>query len=434
MNKSRKFITDLILHLHPQTVPKETLRLTLSWGLGGMAVILTGLLFLTGTLLLLVYQPSIDHAYTSIKTLISEVSFGLWVRNIHHWSANLLVIIALLHLLRVVLTGAFGLGRRLNWIIGLLLFFLILSANFTGYLLPWDQLAFWAVTICINMLNYIPVVGTWLQEIFRGGSEIGSDTLMNFFALHVAFIPITLTILLLWHFWLIRRAKGLVQREQNAIEGTPKLRIPTLPNLVVRETAVGLVLIAFIFLLAIFCNTPLLEQANPGISPNPAKAPWYFLGFQEILLYLHPTFAVCIWPLLMVTTLIWLPFWQDSALPAGKWFGSDRGRKLAAWTVATGVLISLTIILTDNLLLNSAKVFTLDTFITRGLLPTILLIVLLAGLYLLLVKKFHYTRAEAVMAGIIFLVVVLTTYTIIGIWFRGPEMQLVWPWYNENGV
>ena len=138
MQKSRRSITDLILHLHPSTVPEETLRFTLSWGLGGMAVMLVGLLFLTGLLLLLVYQASTDLAYTSILILTGEVPFGLWVRNIHHWSANLLVVISVLHLLRVVLTGAFGPGRRLNWVIGLFLLFLLLSSNFTGFLLPGD--------------------------------------------------------------------------------------------------------------------------------------------------------------------------------------------------------------------------------------------------------------------------------------------------------
>ena len=208
MTKSRRSFSDFLLHLHPRTVPEETLRFNLSWGLGGMAAVLVGLLFVTGILLLLTYQPSIDSAYTSILTLTREVRFGLWVRNIHHWSANLLVVVAVLHLLRVVLTGAFGPGRRLNWIIGLILLFLLLSAKFTGYLLPWDQLAYWAVTICTSMLGYVPLAGVWLQELFRGGVEIGPATLANFFVLHVAFIPGTLFILLLWHFWLVRRAGG----------------------------------------------------------------------------------------------------------------------------------------------------------------------------------------------------------------------------------
>ena len=426
MQKSRRSITDLILHLHPPTVPVETLRFNLSWGLGGMAVMLVGLLFFTGILLLLVYQPSTDQAYNSILILTREVPFGLWVRNIHHWSANLLVVVAMLHLLRVVLTGAFGPGRRLNWVIGLFLLFLLLSANFTGYLLPWDQLAYWAVTICTSMLGYIPFCGQWLEELFRGGVEIGPATLANFFVLHVAFVPGTLFILLLWHFWLVRRAGGLVQIKKNDAPDAPSPRVSTVPNLVMREAAVGLALVAFVLILAIFWNTPLLEQANPGMSPNPAKAPWYFMGFQELLLHLHPVFAVFVWPLLGAAAFLCVPFWRDTALPTGVWFGSDRGRTLAAWTTGFGVVSTLTLILVDNLLLGSATAVT-NTFVTRGLLPTGLFAALLVGLYWLLVKKLKYRRAEAVMAGIILVLVALTVCTIIGVWFRGPEMHLVWP-------
>jgi quinol-cytochrome oxidoreductase complex cytochrome b subunit len=398
-----------------------------------MAAMLVGLLFLTGILLLLVYQPSTGLAYTSILVLTREVPFGLWVRNIHHWSANLLVIIAVLHLLRVVLTGAFGPGRRLNWVIGLLLLFLLLSSNFTGYLLPWDQLAYWAVTICTSMLGYVPLCGTWLQELFRGGAEIGPATLANFFVLHVAFIPGTLFILMLWHFWLVRRAGGLVQVERNDSEDVPVLRVPTAPNLIVREAAVGLTLVAFVLILAILWNAPLLEQANPGMSPNPAKAPWYFLGFQELLLHLHPVFAVFVWPLLGAAALIFVPFWREAALPTGVWFGSERGRKQALWTAVTGGLATLGLILGDNLLLHSGEVAAVNTLITRGLLPTVLFVALLAGLYLFVVKKLNYTRGEAVMTGIVLLLVALTVCTIIGVWFRGPEMALVWPWGQSGG-
>ena len=431
MLKSRRSITDLILHLHPLTVPRETLRLTLSWGLGGMAAVLVGLLFLTGLLLLLTYQPSTDNAYNSILILVREVPFGLWVRNIHHWSANLLVVIAVLHLLRVVLTGAFGPGRRLNWVIGLFLLFLLLSSNFTGYLLPWDQLAYWAVTICTSMLGYIPVCGLWLQELFRGGAEIGPATLANFFVLHVAFIPGTLFILLLWHFWLVRRAGGLVQVQHD--EQTSVERVPTAPNLIVREAAVGLALVAFVVVLAIVWNAPLLEQANPGMSPNPAKAPWYFMGFQELLLHLHPVFAVFVWPLLGAAALLCVPFWGETALPTGVWFGSERGRKLAVWTVSVGALATLALILGDNLLLSSAEAVAGSTLVTRGLIPTVLLIVLFVGLYFLLVRKLKYTRAEAVMAGIVLVLVALAVCTVIGVWFRGAEMHLVWPWGQGGG-
>jgi quinol-cytochrome oxidoreductase complex cytochrome b subunit len=424
MPPSRRSITDLVLHLHPPSVALQTIRFTLSWGLGGMAVILTGLLFLTGLLLLLVYQPATDQAYNSILILTREVPFGLWVRNIHHWSANLLVGITLLHLLRVALTGAFGPGRRLNWMIGLVLLFLLLSANFTGYLLPWDQLAYWAVTICTSMLTYLPLCGPWLQEILRGGAEIGPATLANFFVLHAALIPGTLFILLLWHFWLVRRAGGLVQFEAGQ---SPAERVSTVPNLVVREAAVGLGLAAGVLILAIAWNAPLLEQANPGMSPNPAKAPWYFMGFQELLLHLHPLFAVFAWPLMGAATLLFVPFWRDSALPDGVWFGSPRGRSLAIWSTLAGLILTPAAILLDDLLQRSGTAAAANTLVTRGFLPTLAVMALLAGGYRLLVKKFSYSRAEAVMAGLLLMFGTLAACTIVGVWFRGAEMHLIWP-------
>jgi quinol-cytochrome oxidoreductase complex cytochrome b subunit len=429
--KSRRSFSDFLLHLHPSTVPESTLRFTLSWGLGGMAATLIGLLFSTGVLLLLVYEPSADRAYASILTLTQETPFGLWIRNIHHWSANFLIGVILLHMIRVVLTGAFGSGRSLNWVIGLCLLLFVLGANFTGYLLPWDQLAYWAVTICTSMLGYIPLFGSWLQDLFRGGAAVGAPTLANFFVLHVAVIPGSVIILLLWHFWLVRRAGGLV-RPEDAIPDAVSNRVPTIPNLIVREAAVGMIVIAFVMILAIFLNAPLLEQANPGMSPLSAKAPWYFLGFQELLLHLHPVFAVLVWPLLGLAVLVWLPFWQAAALPPGIWLGSARGRRLALWTAAGTVLVTFLVVAADDLLLRSMSNTTANTLVTRGLIPTLLMIGLLMGFYFLLSAKLKYTRAEAVMAGVILVLVALAVCTIIGFWFRGTEMRLTWPFVQNS--
>ncbi|MEJ2589651.1 MAG: cytochrome b N-terminal domain-containing protein [Deltaproteobacteria bacterium] len=381
---------------------------------------------------LLVYEPSADRAYSSILTLTQETPFGLWIRNIHHWSANFLIGVILLHMMRVVLTGAFGSGRRLNWVIGLFLLVFALGANFTGYLLPWDQLAYWAVTICTSMLSYIPLFGSWLQDLFRGGAAVGAPTLANFFVLHVAVIPGSLIILLLWHFWLVRRAGGLVQ-PQNPDRDAVLSRVSTIPNLIVREAAVGMGLIAFVMSLSIFVNAPLLEQANPGMSPTTAKAPWYFLGFQELLFHLHPVFAVLVWPLLGFVVLLWLPFWRDAALPPGTWFGSMRGRRLVLLTAGGAVLATFVAVVADDLLLRSMLGTTVNTLITRGLMPTLVMIGLLIGFYFLLTEKLNYTRAEAVMAGVMVMIVILATCTVIGFWFRGPEMRLAWPWI-QNGA
>ena len=186
----RRFFNSLILHFRPRTVQERTLRFTLTWGLGGMAVVLILLLFGTGILMKFVYQPFPDKAYASILHLQQSVSFGQFVRNIHHWSGNVLLIVVFLHFLRVFFTGAFHSPRQFNWIIGLCLFLVVLLSNFTGYLLPWDQLSFWAITICTGMLEYLPGVGLWLQKLIRGGSEVGTATLSNFYAIHTAILQL----------------------------------------------------------------------------------------------------------------------------------------------------------------------------------------------------------------------------------------------------
>ncbi len=143
----RRVLNSLVLHLHPVRVPARAIRFTYTWGLGGISTLLCLLLAITGVLLMFRYEPDVERAYLSIQALEAEVAFGSLIRGVHHWSANLLVITAFLHLLRVFLTGGFKAGRTTNWIIGVVLLVVVLAFNFTGYLLPWDQLSYWAVTV-----------------------------------------------------------------------------------------------------------------------------------------------------------------------------------------------------------------------------------------------------------------------------------------------
>jgi quinol-cytochrome oxidoreductase complex cytochrome b subunit len=423
-SNSRRSFTDMVVHIHPPTVPEETLHFTLSWGLGGMSAMLIFLLFITGILQLLTYEPSVTGAYGSVQAMYNQMPLSGWVRNIHHWSANLLVIISSLHLWRVFLTGAIGTGRRLNWVIGLVLFFLVLSANFSGYLLPWDQLAYWAVTICTSMMAYFPGIGSWLLELFRGGAEVGPATLANFYGLHIAVIPVSLVLFMAWHFWLVRKSGGLVKPESQD-DNQPR-RVAAVPNLIVREAAVGLSLVAFVLMISVFWNAPLHEQANPGMSPNPAKAPWYFLGFQELLLHLHPVFAICVVPVVASVLLLFLPFWQGAVLPAGIWFGGKRSRRLALWTFAVGTLFTFLLVVLDEVLLRTGdRGSGMVDIISRGYFPVFSLVLGMVAGYLLL-RKFRFSRSEAVMANMIFCWAVLIALTIIGIWLRGPGMQLTW--------
>jgi len=205
----RFLLRNLILHFRPTTVPEPALKFTFTWGLGGAAVILVMLRVVTGVMLEFVYVPISTQAYASVIHLQNEVPFGGFIRNIHYWGANFLVVVVFLHMLRVFFTGGFHGRRRFNWVIGLALLAAVLASNFTGYLLPWDQLAFWAVTICTGMFGYVPWIGEWLQGMARGGAEVGSATLVIFYAFHTTLVPVALVLLMGFHFWRVRKAGGV---------------------------------------------------------------------------------------------------------------------------------------------------------------------------------------------------------------------------------
>lgn len=425
VKKRKLFPGDFLLHIHPRRVPLETLRITLTFGLGGMAVTLILVLFITGILQKISYAPNIQSAYQSVQAMYTLGNFAGWLRNIHYWSGNLLVVVAFLHCCRVFLTGGAGNGRRGNWIIGLLLLGLVFFANFSGYLLPWDQLAFWAVTIFINMIGYIPLAGEACAQLLRGGSEIGPATLANFYAIHTGVLPFILLVLAIYHFWLIRKARGLVRQHSDE---RPPVTVPVTPDLLVREAAVGLSLVAGVLLFSALIDAPLEVAATPGVSPNPAKAAWFFLGLQELLMHLHPIFAICVFPVVVFLCLAALPYWHRAAVAEGVWFSGRRGAKLAIVVTCMSVILTVAAILLDELAAGATGSATAGIF-NRGILPLVGVLIWYCLGYYVLTAKCNYSRGEAVMAGFIFMVAAMICLTIIGIWFRGPGMQLVFPFH-----
>ena len=425
----RNLFNSLLLHFRPKTVPERTLNFTLTWGLGGMAVVLVGMLFVTGLMLKFAYQAVPDQSYASIIQLLNTVLFGRLIRNIHHWSGNALLLVVFLHFLRVFFTGAFHPPRQFNWILGLVMFLLVLGSNFTGYLLPWDQLAFWAITICTGMLEYIPGIGFGLQKIIRGGGEIGPATLSNFFAVHTAVIPACLVILMPFHFWRVRKSKGLVIPRTAAEDPADRGEmVATIPNLILRELAVAAVLIALIMVVSVFFNAPLEAKANPGLSPNPTKAPWYFAGLQELLLHFHPLFAVLVIPAVMVTGLFLLPYIRYDADTAGVWFASWRGRRTAIVAVVVGLILTPPAIIADEFLIDFAAWMPgVPVVISNGLLPAALVLAGTIGFYGLMKKYFAANNNEAIQAVFVLLLIAFIILTITCIWFRGKGMALMWP-------
>jgi len=426
-DKIQVVFQSFILHLHPTMIPERSLKLSVTWGLGGMAALLLFIQALTGILLRFVYEPFPGKAYDSILHMKNEIFFGDLVRNIHHWSGTFLVLIVFLHFLRTYFTGAYHGKRQFNWVLGIFLLIFVVFSNFTGYLLPWDQLAYWAITVSTNMLSYIPLIGDRLIEMVRGGSEVGSSTLLIFYNFHTGILPILILTTMGFHFWRVRKAGGVVFAKEET-EADSKL-VTTIPNLVFREFVVALILIAVILLFALFFDAPLMDKANPAFSPNPAKAPWYFEGIQELMLHFHPLFAAIIIPLLIVITLIFLPYFQYDSKVSGVWFLSDKGKQTGKISAIVGLIVTPTLIIADEFFMDvSTKLEAIPTWISNGLIPFLIILLLLGVYYKFIKKKFQTNKTETIQALFVLLLVIFVILTLTSIIFRGEGMALTFPW------
>jgi len=426
----RKFVRGFfLLHFRPIQLPSRTLRWTHTFGLGGSALVLVLLLVLTGLLLMFSYQPTPERAWGSIVDLQEGSLFGPLVRSIHHWSANLLVVVALLHLLRVFFTGGFRNGREFNWLVGLFALAFVLGQNFTGYLLPWDQRAYWAVTISTGMVEYLPLLGPGLKEAVRGGSDIGGSTLTAFYALHTTLVPALIFGSLGLHFWRVRKAGGVVIPRADAEEPVQEPeKVLFLPHLFVREASQACVVAATVIVLAAAAGAGLGEAANPGLSPNPAKAPWYFAGFQELLLHFHPTVGVFLIPLAAALALALVPYRRGAGDVAGIFMVSPRGRSLAGLAALTALVATPLWIVADEHWLDPGGWFpALPPMVSEGLIPASILLVLLAIFVRWLRRRRSATGDEAVQAVFVLLAVAFAVLTVTGVWFRGVDMTLGLP-------
>jgi len=213
LDRSLVMTTNLFFHLHPVKVSLKSLRVSYSFGLGIISVILFAILTVTGVLLMFYYVPSVERAYVDIVELQTQVAFGQLMRNAHRWGAHLMVLVVVLHMARVFYTGAYKPPREFNWIVGVVLLLLTLFASFTGYLLPWDQLSFWAITVGTNIAGYAPVLGSPARAILLGGREVGQEALTRFYALHIMVLPLALTLLVSLHLWRVRKDGGLAANE-----------------------------------------------------------------------------------------------------------------------------------------------------------------------------------------------------------------------------
>jgi len=335
--RAAAMLSSLVLHVHPSRVRARVLRPSTTLGLGLVSFYLFLVLTVTGLALMLYYVPHPDAAYRSMKDIEYATSFGMLIRNAHRWAAHGMVALVFLHMCRVFFTGAYKRPREFNWVVGVLLLLLTLALSFTGYLLPWDQLAFWAITVGTSIVAYAPVVGQPLRFLLLGGHEIGQAALLRFYVLHCLVLPLAMAFLVALHFWRVRKDGGI------ALPPGPSRRVLVWPHLLMRELLVLLLVLVVVNVLALLVNAPLEEIADAARTPNPAKAPWYFLGLQELVHYGAVLGGVVI-PAAMVLGLLALPYVDTRPGGVGVWFARERRVANTVFAALALAVVVLTVI------------------------------------------------------------------------------------------
>ncbi|MGH7146298.1 MAG: cytochrome b N-terminal domain-containing protein [Nitrospiraceae bacterium] len=317
---------------------------------GSATLFLFVLQAITGMFLAIYYAPTPDHAYDSVRFIETQVTFGWFVRGLHHWGASGMVVAIGLHMLQVFVYGAYKPPRELMWMVGVVLFLIVMGFAFTGYLLPWDQTAYWATQIGINMTGTVPLIGDFLVRVLRAGETLGALTLSRFFAVHVLFLPALIAIGIVAHMFILRRVgpagpwTGGVERRQRAAhsptqppQAAPRsderrVRISETfyPRQVYMDAVVMLGVFLVIAAMAIFVPLPLTDKADPSDTSFVPVPEWYFLFYYELLKYVHgPLEPVATWilPLLVVLGMLFWPFIdrRKSRHPASRPIGMALG-------------------------------------------------------------------------------------------------------------
>jgi quinol-cytochrome oxidoreductase complex cytochrome b subunit len=462
---------NVFLHLHPARVHRWSLRPAFTLGLGILTLSAFLVALATGVLLMVYYKPSTALAYDSIKDIHFVVPTGRFIRNIHRWSANLMVVGVLLHMARVFYTAAYRAPREFNWVVGMALLAITLGLSFTGYLLPWDQLAYWAVTIGANIaqspreVTDALGVTAWLdagglqKELLLGSDEVGEEALIRFYLLHVMVLPIALVTLLAVHFWRVRKDGGLarppdaesrlgplsartvpvfseapqktyslaclVKGKTPAVGRGPEGTLPSMPHLLYAEAAVFMLAVFACVLLSLVADAPLKELANPAVPENPAKAPWYFLGLQELVSFSAFMGGIGI-PTIVLVGLGLIPFLDREQEGTGLWFGGPGGARIVAISAAFGLAAVL-----------GVEAFAIHfgwirewwpkapQLLVTAVNPGTVLTLAYAAWSVWLVRRHDSTRAGALGLFTCF-VVGFVVLTVVGVHFRGPNWQFYW--------
>jgi quinol-cytochrome oxidoreductase complex cytochrome b subunit len=423
-------------------------------------------------MLMFYYKPFPDAAYQSIKDIHFVVPTGRLIRNIHRWAANVMVIAVILHMARAFYTAAYRKPREYNWLIGMALLVTTLGLSFTGYLLPWDQLAYWAITIGANIAQspreltdalgiteYFDPGG--LQRLLLLGSDtVGPEALIRFYLLHVMILPLALAALMAVHFWRIRKDGGMVRpadaderlakqrheetypvfteapaktyhlaaivRGRTSLVGRgPENTVPSMPHLFYAELGVMMLTLFICLALSLLSDAPLKELANPSVPENPAKAPWYFLGLQELVAYSAFMGGIGI-PAIVLLGLGLIPYLDRETEGTGEWFGGPGGWRLVRLSAVVGLCAPL-IIESFAIRFGWLREWFPDipqlvvTFVN----PATLLTTIYALYSIWCIRRFQSARAGALGLFTCFLCGFLVL-TVIGTYFRGPNWVFYW--------
>ncbi len=383
--RTQTVVQNFFLHIHSARVHEHSLKWSTTMGLGIMTTVLFLILVVTGILLMFYYKPSVAAAYNSIKDIQYVVPTGRIMRNVHRWSAHGMVALVIAHMARTFYTAAYKKPREFNWALGMALLVVTLALSFTGYLLPWDQLAFWAVTIgsgiagsptdltdVLGITQYFDPGGL-IKEVLLGAHFVGEEALIRFYTLHVMVLPIALVAILGVHFWRIRKDGGLARPESMYPEITPEgvgpaeaptksfglmavVRerspatdreienlVPSWPRVFRLEAFLTMLVLLIVVGLSLLANAPLAELANPTVPENPAKAPWYFLALQELVSYSAFGGGIVI-PGVIMVGLLMIPYLEREEEDVGIWFSGRRGRRIAAASVVYAAVVCVAVL------------------------------------------------------------------------------------------
>ncbi|MHB1005724.1 MAG: cytochrome b [Chloroflexota bacterium] len=300
-------------------------RFTYSFGLGGIAVFATLLTIVTGVLLTFYYVPSPAEAHASVVLIHDTVSFGAIVRGLHFWGAQLMVAAATLHLGRVVFTGGYRPPREVNWLVGVGLLIVTLLWDFSGFVLRWDDGAYWALLVGTNLVREVPIWGGTLYRILVGDSQLGANALLRFYGWHVVGLTVVGCLGVFYHLWRLRRDGGLSRPTPIVGEETAFI---TRDDLFFREAVAAALVTAFLVILAVLLPSPVGTAADPaaGVAGD-VLAPWVFLWVQSLLrLGVAPLLAGILLPMLALGALVLVPYLDRRGPGRGVWFARERAR------------------------------------------------------------------------------------------------------------